>query len=744
MIIKDSSQIAGLLGWISTNKHIAFDIETDGLDQRNGRIIGFGLSNKSEAFYLPHLVWQDQALTEVLSKSQLVSVLEALKDKKLITFNGAFDLPFTKHYFGVDLLDSLWVDALLAKHTVDEEHPFQLKQIARKLYGLSAAKEQEEMMLSVKDNGGSGPGDMYKCDLNIMAKYCMQDCKLTAKIAFHYLQEIRKQGLEAFFFEDEVMPLYKEVTIPMEQGGIPVDLPLLRSSLEEINQDLAKLEDEIQAEIAPELDNFMTWYYNRHYPARSRGLFAQGFCELYKLPLPKTKSDNYSLSQSSIMRLPDGEDRRFLLGEEKLHGSRIRAVQAFLVAKEESRYPFNLSSKDHLKRLFFEKLGEKPVSRTELGNPQVDDAFLDKMAEKYNWVSKLRDFNKLVKIRGTYIERVLDEQEAGVFYPSFFQHRTTSGRMGSDIQQLPRAIEEGKASEVVRKHNNRIRYFFCAGANSKLVGADFTSLEVVVFADDSQDPALLRVINNKEDFYSRVAIEVFGLKEKYSARKNDDNYLKKVEPTIRQASKPFSLGFRYGLKPFKLSKDLNISMADAENHYNNYFTAFPKLKQRMKELREQALVFGVVRSKGGRVRHLPELKRIFNQYKSTLFTSDFELIDSLTLWEKLHDSPQAYDKIKKLRRRANNLINNAYNFPIQSFASTIVNRASIRMARRFKKNKIEAYICMNVHDELVVRCKKERAKEVASIMQDIMENTTKLSVPLEAIPEIGDVYGQIK
>jgi DNA polymerase I-like protein with 3'-5' exonuclease and polymerase domains len=68
---------------------------------------------------------------------------------------------------------------------------------------------------------------------------------------------------------------------------------------------------------------------------------------------------------------------------------------------------FNLSSKHHLKKLFFDQLGEEPLSRTELGNPQVDDEFLQSMCAKYNWCNDLHVYNRLNKILGTYVERVL-------------------------------------------------------------------------------------------------------------------------------------------------------------------------------------------------------------------------------------------------------------------------------------------------------------------------------------------------
>ena len=64
--------------------------------------------------------------------------------------------------------------------------------------------------------------------------------------------------------------------------------------------------------------------------------------------------------------------------------------------------------------------------------------------KKYEWATKLSNYNKLNKINGTYIDRFLDNHINGYYYFSFKQYGTISGRYGSDAQQLPRVKEEGE------------------------------------------------------------------------------------------------------------------------------------------------------------------------------------------------------------------------------------------------------------------------------------------------------------
>ena len=81
-------------------------------------------------------------------------------------------------------------------------------------------------------------------------------------------------------------------------------------------------------------------------------------------------------------------------------------------------------------------------------------------------------------------------------------------------------------------------------------------------------------------------------------------------------------------------------------------------------------------------------------------------------------------------------LNNALNFPIQSAATSIVNRAAIAMSKIFTKLKLRAWVSLQIHDQLVVSCHKDEVEEVKKIVQDCMENTNKLAMPLIAKPEV--------
>lgn len=742
MILKSDKECQQLLDFISSNDKLAYDIETTGLNVRKDEIIGFGISNQTEGFYVAHMAYKNGKLHKLISANMCHKILNALKPKKLITFNGSFDMRFTKHYFGIDLIDSIYSDALLAKHTVAEERPFRLKDIAKMLYGEDAAEEQRLMKESIKSNGGTST-EYFKADLDIMGTYCIKDCLLTYQVDEDYHEQIKKEGLQDFFFKDEVMPLYREVTIPMEDRGVYVDVERLTKLHKEIKEDLIRVEDEIQSELEPLKDEFRRWFLWKDFKPARTGLFAQAIAsygyECLGWDLPKTGTGKYSLTKANVKKLPKCRFRQFLKGKlQLLDEHEIELIQKRMFNATGQKYMFNLSSKHHLKKIFFQKLNETPLSKTDKGNPQINDEFLDLMAEKYEWCRKLRVYNKLVKIEGTYIGRYLEKQEDGVYYPSWFMHRTTSGRFGGDLMQLPRQLEEGEAIDpIIEKYTNSIRDCIICNKDSYLCGADYASLEVVVFADDAGDESLLDMIRKKHDFYSTVAIDIHDLHDKYSADKNADNFLKKHDPVLRQNTKPVGLGLRYGLKDFKLSHELNCSQKEAKKVMEKYFYSYPKLKARMDELIEFAKTHGYVKSKAGRVRHLKLLPKLHNTYGDILG-------DNLKIWKKFHENPKKYEQMKYLGKQYRAMINNCLNFPIQSMAASITNRACIAMTKEFKRVRLDAYICMQVHDEVVVHCAKKDIDRVKKIMQFTMENTTRLSVPLTAEPEVGVKYGDIK
>jgi DNA polymerase I-like protein with 3'-5' exonuclease and polymerase domains len=305
-------------------------------------------------------------------------------------------------------------------------------------------------------------------------------------------------------------------------------------------------------------------------------------------------------------------------------------------------------------------------------------------------------------------------------------------RRGSDTfitgncQNLSKPIEEqdkDKFHPLIYKYTNAIREGFIAPKGYKLVDADYASLEPRVFAHMSGDPKLIAVFNRGEDLYSRIAIDVFNL-DGVSANPDDSNYLKKVEPSFRQKAKVFTLAVPYCAEASRISHEMNTSYGEAKKIIDSYLRSYPKLKQYMANCNYQAKTLGYVKTELGRVRHLREVRAMHVLYGNKFDITKYKEASERNLLEQ--------------RRKFKNGLNNAKNFRIQGLAAHIVNRAMIEIEKEFRQKGIDGYVASQIHDQIVCVVREDQAQQAKDIIRDKMENTTKISVPLLAEPQIAN------
>jgi len=377
----------------------------------------------------------------------------------------------------------------------------------------------------------------------------------------------------------------------------------------------------------------------------------------------------------------------------------------------------------------------KPISQTRKGTDQFNDDMIEFLSKDYTWAAKLRDYNKLIKISSTYIDRFLEGCEDGRYYWYFKQHGTTSGRFSSDCQQMPRILEEGEVSDLVLKYNNILRSFLQAEKGRRFIICDQSSLEPRVFASVSNDPNLINVFLDNEDLYSRVAIQAFKLKG-MSAKKSDPNFVKTLRPELRQRAKGIALAIPYGAGAWQIGQSLNISMPEAQRLIDGYLEGFPELARWMTDTHLRVQSFGYVKSKTGRIRHLDRVKAIYEKFEDNLIEPK-----AFGMMKRMCKTPEQTQKIMQLRMEYKNGLNNSKNFQIQSLAASIMNRSAIAIHKEFKEKGLDAYIMLQIHDEFVVNAPVEIAQEVASIVKRHMETTVTIPTGLIAEPNICSNFG---
>ena len=721
-IITDQNGVVELANYIKNGNIIAYDIETTSVNPRTGKIIGFSVSaNLNEGYYFPTRIWSvdEQALVDLEIGGKncddiAVQLINMLKGKKLVMHNGSFDIRFTKNFYGIDLRDDLYCDTMLLRHTLKEDGPFGLKDIAIELQhelGINAEKDANEeqilMKENIKANGGATTKEnyeIYKADMQLLGNYAAADTDLTLRVMTYYLPLLREQELWDFFFVDEVMPLYRTVTIQMEEVGTELDMELIEKTKFNIVHDLKTLEQEIISDLMtiPEAKQWVMVKATKAFPPKKRGKFAEKLREIVPFSI-------------------QGVNDFFESGDPKdLDSKDAMRVSLDLWKEKEGNY-LNISSKQQLSEIVFKYMKIKPISQTRKGTDQFNEDMIEHLSKSYSWAAKLRDYNKLIKINSAYIDRFSNGNENGRYYWYFKQHGTTSGRFSSDCQQIPRVLEPGEVSDLVLKYNNILRSFLKAEKGRKFIICDQSSLEPRVFASVSNDPNLINVFIDNEDLYSRVAIQAFKLKG-LSAKKKDPNYVKTARPELRQRAKSIALAIPYGAGAWQIGQSLGIHINEAQKLIDGYLEGFPELARWMTDTHLRVQAFGFVKSKTGRIRHLDRAKAIYEKFEDNLIEPK-----AFKMMKGMCKTPEQTQKLMQLRMEYKNAMNNSKNFQIQSLAASIMNRSAIKIHKMFKEEGLDAYIMLQIHDEFVINASDKDVKRATEITKECMETTVSIA-----------------
>ena len=166
-----------------------------------------------------------------------------------------------------------------------------------------------------------------------------------------------------------------------------------------------------------------------------------------------------------------------------------------------------------------------------------------------------------------------------------------------------------------------------------------------------------------------------------------------VDKTMRRNAKAVNFGIIYGISSYGLAKDLGISVKEAKEFINNYYLAYPGIKDYMKLEIEEAYKKGYVKTIMNRKRVIREL----------------------------------YDSKYSVRSMGERM---ALNTPIQGSSADILKKAMVDIDREFEKRNLKSQMLLQIHDELVFNVVNEEIDTVKSIVKDIMENVYKISVPL--------------
>jgi len=342
---------------------------------------------------------------------------------------------------------------------------------------------------------------------------------------------------------------------------------------------------------------------------------------------------------------------------------------------------FNINSTQQLGIILFEKLriqkGRKArVRRTKTGygtSVAALEAFADEPI-----VQRILEYRTLAKLKSTYIDAfpALVNARTGKIHTSFNQTVTATGRLSSsepNLQNIPIRTELGR---TIREA------FIPSDPGRRLLCADYSQIELRILAHLSGDENLIGAFRRGEDIHRRTASEIFEVP------------IDQVTPEMRSRSKAINFGIIYGMGPQRLARDTGITVAEAQGFIDRYFERYPLIKEFIDETIVSVERDGFVTTLLGRRRFIPEI----------------------------HSQNQG------ARAAAERV---AVNTPIQGTAADLIKVAMVRIDKRLRQSYPDAWMILQVHDELVFDVPAGEAEAVGRLVREEMEGAIELDVPLK-------------
>ena len=340
-------------------------------------------------------------------------------------------------------------------------------------------------------------------------------------------------------------------------------------------------------------------------------------------------------------------------------------------------YEFNINSTLQLRDILFDKLKLKPFKKTKKGEFSTDSESLQSIEDQHSIVKEILAYRFYSKLKSTYLDSLpeLINVNSNRVHTSYNQTGTSTGRLSSsnpNLQNIPIKTDEGK----------QIRESFSSPKDdSVIISADYSQIELRLLAHFSGDPTMLKSYKNNEDIHLNTASEIFEVP------------INKITSQQRSLAKTINFGIIYGIGPKRLSLQIDSDIKTAKEYIEKYFSRYSRVKNYFED------TIGYTRE-NGYIETILNRKRYLKDINSKNFI------------------------LRSANERA------AINTPIQGSAADVIKLAMINI-NQDKELKNYAKLVIQVHDELVFECKKDKVDYVSKKVKNYMENSIKIKVPLK-------------
>ena len=373
-----------------------------------------------------------------------------------------------------------------------------------------------------------------------------------------------------------------------------------------------------------------------------------------------------------------------------------RRLQAQIAELEASIYEsggfgkFNINSPKQLNAVLFDKL-KLPVEglqKTKLGY-STNVTTLEALRNEHPIINMIFEFRELSKLKSTYVDALpaLVNPATGRVHTSYNQTGAATGRFSSsnpNLQNIPIRTELGR----------EVRRAFVAPAGYVLLAVDYSQIELRVMAHISQDETLMDAFHRGLDIHQATAAAVNGI-EPEAVSYEQRNFAKRV-----------NFGLMYGMGAFRLARDSDLTLAEAEQFISTYFERMPGVERYIEDIKAFVWRHGYTETLYGRRRMYPAIKAKGNRRSTAA------------------------------EERA------AINMPIQGTAADILKQSMLNLYSHLSQAACDAMMILQVHDELVLEVKEEELTAVKALVIETMESAFPDGQPLRVPLKANASYGQ--
>jgi len=366
-------------------------------------------------------------------------------------------------------------------------------------------------------------------------------------------------------------------------------------------------------------------------------------------------------------------------------GKKLAALEKKIY--KEVGHEFNINSPQQLAQVLFEDLHLPVIKKTKTGY-STDASVLQELSSTHTVIDKILTYRELFKLKSTYLDALPVLADKGNRIHTTYAQDTSTGRLSSKDPNLQNIPAKGGLGQQIRES-------FIASAGYKLIGADYSQIELRIIASISGDRNMIDAFDNDEDIHNSTAKEIFNTS------------IDKLDAHMRRTAKVVNFGIMYGMGVHSLARTLRVKYEEAQSYIDNYFSYHPGVLDYMEKTKVEAYKAGYVETLFGRKRYISEIK-------------------------------SNYPRFRKSGERM------AINMPIQGTAADIIKMAMIQIDKDLSKISKGAAMLLQVHDELVFEVPKSDTDKVTEFIADKMENVYELKVPIKVSISVGDNWGELK